>query len=171
MTQPAKFVPDHITAFEPALTKAELGEMEASTSVVFIPLGRQYCVLSLRSGEPPVDAKRARVAPTEEHLEPPGDSIASLSSQTVRLELSEPDPGVWYWVNSPHSEEKSPLFNLDNLRSEIDTFVKEFGPAVDSLLDSAAKHFSSPTIRRRTDPLTPSELNSLIEDDEICLNE
>jgi hypothetical protein len=60
---------------------------------------------------------------------------------------------------------------LDPLTAMVDmrAFARSQGADLDEMIAGAARQFSSPQIIRRTEPLSPKELEFLLEDDQRAL--
>jgi hypothetical protein len=71
---------------------------------------------------------------------------------------------VWrnLWAAATAPEYLDPIADGETIRAFVQGQEVDF----DRLLDAAASHFYSPVIHRRTELLTPQELERVIEDDE-----
>lgn len=71
---------------------------------------------------------------------------------------------VWrnLWAAATAPRLLDPVSDAESIRA----FLKDRQPDFEALMGAAALHFEGPTINRRTQPLTPHELEQLIEDDQ-----
>jgi hypothetical protein len=90
---------------------------------------------------------------------------AQGAAKEARLAISR----IWFsvvwrnlWAAATAPSYLNPISDAETIRAFLQTQHADF----DGLLDAASLHFNSPTIHRRTEPLTHQELERLIEDDE-----
>ena len=60
---------------------------------------------------------------------------------------------------------------IDRLSEELEEFARQSDIDLDSMLESASVHFTSPVIIPRSESITEDDINALIEDDELHLND
>ena len=60
--------------------------------------------------------------------------------------------------------------NFGRLGKDLEEYAQQKDIDLDAMLKSASVHFTSPVFKPRIDPLTPREMELLIEDDELALN-